>query len=190
MTTNSMAKLTRRSFLTTVGVGAAVVTAPGAAAAASGRARLAAGGAVQSWPVAVEAMKAAEESVLAQFRPAYLAEVERFAEELRPRFEKGDLRASVVVAPGSAGEERAKQAALDRLEGACAERFGVEVVRAGYEVEGDDVLGRMICAVSPSAPSWDVDDGDWSHPCCAAQACACSDVVAVARRAGWGVRGA
>lgn len=180
--------LTRRGFLAGCSVAAAAATLPtGAVAATTGSAGFAAGTwpeAVRSWPAAVEAMKAQTEAVVAQFRPAYLSEVERLAEELRPRFEAGDLRSAL----GDTDEDK-EQEARDRIETLCVERFGLQVKQHGYEEpEGDDALGKMVCAVSPSAPLWEVDDGEWNHPCYAARACAGSDVLAIVRREGWGVR--
>lgn len=184
---------TRRGFMAAVGVGAAALAIPDVAGGTGtgARPRFAAGNwreAVRSWPAAVEAMKAHTEATVAAFRPAYLAEVRRLAEGNRGRFSPGgDLFAAL-----RSDYENDAQAAKDRIEALCAERFGLEVEEDRISgPSGDAELGRMICAVSPSAPEWDVDgveDGEWAHPCYAARACAGSDVLAIARAEGWGVR--
>ncbi len=191
--TKNEANVTRRGFMATIGVGAAALALPADVAAAAtnaaGPARFAAGTwaeAVHSWPAAVEAMKAQTDAIVAQFTPAYFAEVRRLAEENRERFAPGgDLRSALGDSDG-----HREQKARDRVEALCAERFGLEVEEHGYEEpEGDAVLGAMICRISPSATEWDVDgdeDGNWNHPCYAAEACAGSDVLAVVRA--WGVR--
>lgn len=183
---------TRRGFLAAVGAGAAALAVPAGASAAPSAtmapARFAAGTwteAIGAWPAAVEAMKIQTQAIVDQFLPAYLAEIGRLAEELRPRFLPGGDLYATVIDPESTQEERAGEVAIERLEELCTQRFGLEVGQKEYEYVGDEALGTMIFAISPSREEWGIE---WNHPCYAATACAGSDVVAYAKRQGWGVR--
>ncbi len=61
---------------------------------------------------------------LDELRRAYFAEVERFAETLRPRFESGELRGMTDEEfEAKGGYERSP---LHRLEGLCGRHFGLE----------------------------------------------------------------
>lgn len=177
-------EVSRRGFIGAIGAAAATA----AAAAAAAHPALALGAptaavglrwttALEAWPDAVAEMKAATDAIVARFRPAYLAEVRRFAEELRPRFESGELY----------GYRSEDEDGMDRLENLCAERFGVEVRQVPDDVRyyvGDEETANMINAVSPSAPHWE-PESEWNHPGYCAKACIAFDVIAVARALGF-----
>lgn len=114
--------------------------------------------------------------VIDQLRREYVAEVERFAETLRPRFEAGEFYASRNS--GAAG-----QTALGKL---VIAHFGLAVATLNSDGRvwhmADDVTVHVILAVSDST---DETSGNWIHAAHHAAAAATWDVVAHARRRGW-----
>ncbi len=82
---------------------------------------------------------------LDELRRAYLAEVERFAETLRPRFESGELR-GITDAEFEAGGD----SPLFRLEALCGRHFGLES-KDGELVETHETFqtAYLIRSVSP-----------------------------------------
>ncbi len=176
--------VSRRGFLGAIGAvtaaGAAAVTLPLPALAMPTKAARNWQSALTAWPDAVAEMKVQTDAVLARFRPAYFAEVQRFAEELKPQFAAGKL---YDYRGDDGGDDHHGR---HRLEAICAERFGVEVHRttdAPY-YEGDEVTAEMICAISPAHERWDPEE-DWNHPGYCARACIADDVLAIARERGW-----
>lgn len=150
--------VSRRGFIAACGAAVASTTVPRAAQA----------GTLTGW--------ASAKRMAAALVAAYLAEVERFTEELRPRFESGEVGAWDGNDTGP----------TDRLEELCAERFGLQVTKIGWgEYEGGDLeQALLILFVSPSSDS--VDRGaNWAHECLAAAAAVATDVLASARRCGW-----
>lgn len=118
-----------------------------------------------TWSDTGASWRRAQEELAAKFRPLYLAELERFAETLRPRFESGELH-------GCTDDDINAGA---RLEALCMEHFGLRVV--------DPATADMILAVSPSAgqasdPNQEVSSFNASYACA-------WDVLAVARARGW-----
>lgn len=125
----------------------------------------------------------------AQFRPAYLAEIERFAqEEVRPRYEAGKIHAAARRAARHAGDPGELQFQVaEQIEALAAKRFGLkvkELPRGGYS--GDEDTAHFIVAVSPSAARW-VGTG-WTHPAYYAAACIGTDVLVIAKAQRWAVR--
>ncbi len=122
---------------------------------------------------------------IAALRTAYAAEVERLAEELRPRFEAGELRA---VTGGDLDDgEDGRTSPFWKLGEVCAERFGCTVTRAEEEVSGDIEAARLVLLASPRAEAL---EGNWQHPGYHAKDAAAWDVIAVARARGMYVPGA
>jgi len=163
------AKVSRRSFIGgAVVAGAAVASAP-----VLGREK--GGAAGKTWAGSVTAHAAA-------LKAAYLAELERFAETLRPRFESGELRA--FRSPGDdynreKGREDYPQEKLERL---LATHFGLE--ETGDKGEGGDAAAAYaILAASPRAEVT-ADEG-WNHPIYHAANAVGWDVIALARARGW-----
>jgi hypothetical protein len=156
---------TRRGFIGAIGAVATAAALPTPALGAHRRD-------LRAWREAFGAL-------VAEFRPAYFAEVARAAEDLRPRFEAGELH----------GYTDADDEAVGKIEKACGERFGVQVeeVDRGDGIstyEGDEVAAALVVAVSPAAvTSW--DGHDWYHPGHRALACVAYDVIAVARARGF-----
>lgn len=122
---------------------------------------------------------------LAALRDAYTAEVERLAQQLRPRFASGELRANTSDEYEGAPDLDALP--QGRLEAICAEHFGVGVTKIEHEngrVEyaGDERTAYLLLAVSPHTES---TCGDVYHPGYHAQDAAAWDVIALARKRGW-----
>lgn len=129
------------------------------------------------------------------FRAAYLAELARFAESLRPRFVAGALRAfrenDHRRKPGATGwgdDAYINDSPQWEVERLAAEHFGVtfarRTLRNGDEViDGDSARARLILAVSPHADS--TGEGDNVHPCDHARESVGWDVIAYARAQGW-----
>lgn len=131
------------------------------------------------------------------FRSAYLAELARFAESLRPRFESGELRAyrspvdDPKRIPGTTGwgdecftRSNSPQYALDRMAG---EHFGITMTTTrapdGSDwYDGDALRAHMILAVSPHAEA--TGEGA-NHPCDHACESIGWDLIAYARERGW-----
>jgi hypothetical protein len=117
--------------------------------------------------------------LLPGLRAAYLAEVERFTEDLRPRFEAGEL--------GKHGHDEEYDARMAELEQLCRDRFGLEVTtrRDGKWVYyyGDREHACLILAASPAAAD---DSADlWEHECDAAHYAVAQDVLRIAQDRGW-----
>jgi hypothetical protein len=157
---------TRRGFLGSLGAVAALPLFPSLAThpAPSG-----------SWTDAVG-------THVESFRAAFLAELARFAETLRPQFEAGELRA---YRDGDYEKIEAPQRKLERL---CEAHFGLEVTErrkkdGGAWIDGDTTRARLILAVSPRADA--TGEGSDVHPCDHAREAVAWDVIAVARERGW-----
>lgn len=154
---------TRRGFLASVAAATAATALPATAEART--------------PTTWGALRAG----LPGLRAAYLAELERFAETLRPRFAAGELRA---FRDCDDGIEDAPPWMLERL---CASHFGVEVTRSedgygGEDHEGDMAAAYLILAASPRAEAL-LDTQ--VHPGYHAAEAAAWDVIAHARACGW-----
>lgn len=123
---------------------------------------------------------------LSVLRAAYLAEVERFAEGLRPRFEAGELRKNVPSDyPAAQTPGAIPDTPMERLERLCEERFGLNG-RRYYEARIPEVeaAAHLVLAVSPHVVvAVDDDDGAmiWDQACHAVAL----DVLASARSRGW-----
>lgn len=124
----------------------------------------------------VGAWQAKRREAIEEFRPLYLSEIQRLAEQLRPRFESGELHACT-----DEDLELPRDSVLphDRIEEACAERLGLIV---DEDDEGDRAMAEFVLAVSPNAEAM---ASNWTHPCYWARAAACWDVILVARERGW-----
>lgn len=136
------------------------------------------------WNEAKACWQAAQEALVARFRPEYLAEVVRLAETLRREFEAGGIYGYRGGDNGTAIESTP----IERLEELCAEHFGIQVddeERDGnaYQVERDFMTARMILAVSPSADG--ASDPGVEAESFNARVAAAWDVLAVARARGW-----
>ncbi|WP_157061349.1 hypothetical protein [Anaeromyxobacter dehalogenans] len=172
--------MSRRRFMGACGVVVGAAMVPGSAAAV-------AAGAPATVAEAAKAWSAANEAMIARFRPIYMAELRRLAEDLRPLFESGELSTTFDI------DDKANMAAHRRLERMCGDRFGAVVVEHVYENGGREWTGeeeeaaRFVAAVSPSIEEEGPVD-EWAHPGLCAQACAAHDVLDIARREGWGVR--
>jgi len=173
---------TRRGFLGRLGAAAALAAVPGACAAHGGAAT---GSGLDTVTALGEALRA-----------AYLAELARFAEALRPRFASGELRAYRDVddrqrIPGTTGwgdecftHSESPQYLLGRIVG---EHFGIEWTEdptsdGGVRSVGDSALAYAILAASPHA---DVTGEGADHPCDHACESVAWDVIAYARERGW-----
>ncbi len=178
--------VSRRGFIGAIGAATAATALPAVALAAP-----AAEGA-PSWPDAVAGWSKAQADLIARYREPYIREVVRFAEELRPRFESGELRG--LRDEDDERHEDAREAGTEyefpneRLEDLAADRFGI-VVRMVQREHGDRVhvgdkaTASVIVAVSPSAEHWNAER--WAHPGYCAKACIAWDVLAVARALGF-----
>jgi hypothetical protein len=175
--------VSRRGFIGAIGAAAAAsVLSPVALAAPA-----TSGGPVR-WTSATADWHAAQARLVERFRPAYLAELERFAEELRPGFVSGELRGYRDVDEGLGYDARqaGDEDYIDpdaRLEELCAEHFGLEVEQAGSTYVGDEAMANLILAMSPAAEHWQPGTG-WYHPANRATLCVAWDVLAIARALG------
>jgi hypothetical protein len=174
---------TRRGFLGAIGAAAAATALPGVAIPATGRLD------TKSWPQAAAGWHAAQKALIERFRPAYFAELQRFAEELRPAFASGELRGfrdedEKGYDARQAGEEE-YTTPDQKIEDLCAERFGLEIENVRGRRVGDEAMANLILAVSPTAAAghW-AADGGWLHPAGRAACCAAWDLTAVARAMG------
>jgi hypothetical protein len=124
----------------------------------------------------------ARKGMIEMLGPMYLAELESFAETLRPRFEAGELygfRQDVGVSGDGEGEHR--------LERAIDAHFGLEVTRVTEDPKtwtGDEHAARAILALSPAADLVPDLDG-YNHVAYAARECVLYDVLALARACRW-----
>lgn len=117
-------------------------------------------------------------AVLEQLRAAYLAEVTRFAETLRPRFESGDLRGYTDEDSEHENERDDYKAPLFHLEDLCDEAFRLDVDRFGEEAYRNAYLIR---SVSPG----DAHTEDAQPIAGQAGIAVAFDVLAVAQARGW-----
>jgi hypothetical protein len=124
-----------------------------------------------TWSDTKASWRAAREALVERFRPLYLAEVARFAEELRPRFESGELRG---WRDGDDGDGPTYV-----LEALGAARFGLDV---DEDLRGDDEAAYLVLACSPTA---DASADEWSAVQFHAQAAVARDVVLLARERRW-----
>lgn len=161
---------TRRGFLAALGVGAAALAVPVGAMAAS-----------TSGPAGLEAL-----------RGWYRREIEKLAEELRPRFEAGELRAyrdsDFDDEDGPAWRDSDDQP-KHLIEAACGRHFGLgKFVEGEFTLghprffEGDEAAAYLVLALSPHAPFMDTAP---IHPGLVARDAAAWDVIAVARARGY-----
>ncbi len=130
-------------------------------------------------------------AVLEQLRAAYMAEVQRFAETLRPRFESGELRGytdddGVRDMRERPGKPRpgAWRAPLFRLEDLCEQHFGLDVDAPETDAAAQEVFRRayLIRSVSPSDALLTEDAQPIAGQATIAVA---GDVLAIARARGW-----
>jgi hypothetical protein len=116
-------------------------------------------------------------------RAAYLAEIERLAEKLRPRFEAGELHA---ITDDELEDDNGRKSAHWKVERACCVHFGLgvkETEEAGFaRLRGDSIAGLLVLAGSPSAAL--TQDG-WNHVNYWARTAAAWDVILLARARGW-----
>ncbi len=130
--------------------------------------------AYETWSDTRAAWRASFEALVARFRPAYLAELERFAETLRPLFASGALR-------GATDDD---QDGLEALELLAAAHFGIQVHEEKNRfLEDDETTAKMILAVSPSGDEA-YCDGQEIASFNAAYAVSW-DVLAIARARAW-----
>ena len=157
--------VSRRGFIGAIGAATAAAALPSAALAT-----------ISTWPNAA--------STLAFHRAEYLAEVERFALALRPRFAAGELRA---FASGDderfPGDRWLREHPMHVLEGLCGEHFGCRATRVAFAYYTGPVgPSLMLLAVSPHG---EATEGDWCHVSQWAQEAAAWDVLTVARKRGF-----
>lgn len=100
-------------------------------------------------------------------RAAYLAEVARFAEELRPRFTSGEVRGFLEEDGDSTGP-------ADALRYLCGRHFAMK------DMAWEEM--HAVLAVSPSAE--EVDDA-WCEPWHHLREAVAYDVIRIARARGW-----
>ncbi len=122
-------------------------------------------------------------SHLAAMRAAYLTQVDGIAEELRPRFQAGELHAFTETDFGP-------DAAMYEIERACAAALGLEVTRTpaadGEWFDGDEPAAHLVLAASRFGPAVTEGGGSTSyHPCYDAATAAAWDVIMLARERGW-----
>jgi hypothetical protein len=158
---------TRRGFLAAVGAVTAASAIPAVALAVSAR-RSSGRETLAGW----------QEAQLPGLRALYLAEVVRFAEELRPRFASGELRGFTDADGERIEREPHWDPPLFELENLCEERFRLDVDRYGEEAY---LNAYLIRCVSPSeGQTFD------AQPVAGQAAIAVSrDVLAVARARGF-----
>jgi len=124
----------------------------------------------------------ASASLSSMVRVAYMAEVERLAIKLRPRFESGELRGFADV------DEADLTSPLFKLEKLCRAHFGIRVTETKQRdgsilMDADDFTVHLVLAASPSQDeTW---DPGWNHPAHWAAAAAALDVLRFARANGW-----
>ncbi|WP_242344019.1 hypothetical protein [Anaeromyxobacter terrae] len=105
----------------------------------------------ETWSDTRASWRAAHEALIERFRPLYIAELERFAETLRPRFEAGELRGYIDELDDGAGRD--VRLPMDRLEDLCAEYFGIAVGRRWRDFDDEDadrLTAQLILAASPA----------------------------------------
>jgi hypothetical protein len=132
-------------------------------------------------------------ALLPSLREAYRAELERFAETLRPRFESGELRAEregdYRRIPGTTGwssdcfTHDSPRWEIERL---AEDYFGVTFTERpmsdGGGFDGDSARAHLVLAASPHAGF--TGEGA-EHPCDHARESVAWDVIALARDRGW-----
>ncbi len=148
-----MSATTRRGFLGTLGAAAAAVTAA---------------------PIVPAALPAAPPG-------SYLAELERFAQTLEPRFRSGELHAY------REGDDRSGyRDPIFGIQDLCSEHFGL-TVKLIRTVNGERLRGHHTRAafVLDASPHTDVTGDGAFTACDHATEAAAWDLVAYAREAGW-----
>jgi hypothetical protein len=123
---------TRRGFIAAFGAALAASALPLAARGGSG---------------GRETLARWQETHLPSLRALYLAEVVRFAEELRPRFASGEIRGFTDADGERIEREPHWDPPLFELENLCEERFRLDVDRYGEEAY---LNAYLIRCVSPS----------------------------------------
>lgn len=165
---------TRRGFIGAIGAAAVGASLPAGAAPPP------------AWPNV--------QAQIPALRAAYMAEVARLAETLRPRFEAGEIRANREVdfarfdEPGvRCTREDLENMPMGRVERIVAEHFGLVVTVTddadvyGSTFEGDGAAAYLVLACSPNEER--VGDS-WGHPCYHAQTSAALDLITAARARG------
>lgn len=139
----------------------------------------------ETWNSTKAEWRRAFEALVGDFRPKYLAEVQRLAESLRSEFEAGGLRGYL---DDDDNADPSDPRPMDRLEDLCAEHFGIQVARSdhGDLTERDPVLAQLVVASSPSADDVSEDAGYRGIPgSVRATYASARDVFAVAIARGW-----
>jgi hypothetical protein len=168
--------VSRRGFIGKLGAAVAVTVLPGAAFS-PGPDRPAAVPTIpaQSWAKTLESWEAAVKGAhVPAFRAAYVAEVERFAETLRPRFESGELRGFTDEDLEHEGEDREWKAPQWVLADLCVEHFKIE--------DMDPITVRLLVEASPHGEA--TSQEDWHEDCDWFRVACCWDVLAVAQARG------
>jgi hypothetical protein len=123
-----------------------------------------------------------------------MAEVERLADALRPRFESGELRACneedyrIYDEPGrSATQDDIENMPMGRCEALVAEHFGIAVTvtddaDGGRTYRGDAEATHLVLAFSPNAAR--TEELANNHPGYHAQTAAALDLITAARARG------
>lgn len=170
MAANQAQEVSRRGFL--AAVGAVTAALPVQSAFPWGSEKIGAG---PAWSEAVAFHRPA-------LRTAYLEEIARFAEPLRPRFEAGELRAHAD------GDGYTGNAPDDVIKAAVVAHFGLKVTETRSEdwiyYDGNEDVARLIMAASPHATASEAF-GQAPHVCHLAADAALWDVIAHARARGW-----
>jgi hypothetical protein len=154
------------------------IAACGAAVAASALPKAVLGAPRRDDSCGRETLARWQEAQLPGLRALYLAEVVRFAEEIRPRFESGEFRGFTDADSERIERERDWDPPLFELENLCEQRFRLDVDRYGEEAY---LNAYLIRCVSPSeGQTFD------AQPIAGQAAIAVSrDVLAVARARGF-----
>jgi hypothetical protein len=163
--------VSRRGFIAAFGAATAAAALPAGAAAGP----------------AAPARWADAKGLIPALRAAYAAELERFAERLRPRFESGELRGFTDDDMEREFGDRSWVAPLWKLEKLCAAHFGLEVATTEVDdcsttYEGDAEAAHLVLLASPSR----AETADcYYHECHHASAAVTADVLRIARERGW-----
>lgn len=136
---------------------------------------------VEPQMVATAAWQAVQDQVVALLRPAYLAELERLALSLRPRFESGELRGFTDEDAEREVREKGWQAPAWKLEEACARWFGLDERGQERDLDAACRAADLIRQVAPGDAYTEADQPPLGQ---AVIAIAC-DVVAIARARNW-----
>src|SRR5512138_3205272 len=144
----------------------------------------------ETWSETTTAWRREHAALVAKFRPKYLAELERFAETLQPRFEAGELRG---ITDDDCDREMFGtgdrwRSPIWKLADLCREHFGIERTYKVGEVrarERDPVTAELILACSPSAEEVQLHVDDTASASSVAADAITWDVIAIARARGW-----